>query len=139
MPRLPRWDRPHVRRRAGGAAPGRAHGGGHATTRSEPGAVSPIRTVAWRLAGGPAPSVAEHGGIVGADPLPERCRARKPRVGDERTIVELAGVEADRADEQLAAALGVLLEELRKRWATLAGDPLRVSPEPDSDGFLGEE
>jgi hypothetical protein len=47
----------------------------------------------------PLLSIAEHGGIVGADPLPERCRARQPRVGNERTLVELAGVEADRADE----------------------------------------
>src|SRR5713226_8481749 len=68
----------------------------------------------------PPCSVAEDGSAV-ADPFPERRRSREPRVRHEAALVELARVEADRADEQLAAAVRVLLEEARERRAAVAG------------------
>src|SRR4249919_3232131 len=47
-------------------------------------------------------SVAERGGAI-ADPLPELDGSTEPGVGHERGLVELPGVEADRARQQLAA------------------------------------
>ena len=53
--------------------------------------------------------VAEDGCAV-ADPFPERRGPGEPCVIDDRLLVEFAGVEADRADVELALAVGVLLE-----------------------------
>ena len=82
--------------------------------------------------------VAEDGRAL-VDPLPERRRAAEPGVRDELALVELAGREADRADQELAAALGVLLEQVRQRRAAVACDPLRASGQADPDGVLREE
>src|SRR5207253_1261034 len=82
----------------------------------------------WKAAAtASAASVTEHGRVVVADPLPERRRAREPRVRHELPLVELARVEADRTDEQLAAAARELLEQPRERRAAVARDRLRLT------------
>src|SRR5690348_14281711 len=48
-----------------------------------------------------AESVAEDGRVVLPEPVKHRSRADDARVGRQSGLVELASVEADRADEQL--------------------------------------
>src|ERR1051325_8699793 len=67
-------------------------------------------------------SVAEDGCMLTADPFPERCRPCDARVGHQAALVELAGVEADRADEQFPAAVRVLLEQAREGGTAVAGE-----------------
>jgi hypothetical protein len=56
----------------------------------------------------------------------ERRSAGDPGVGDELRLVEGAGVEADRADEQLAASLRELAEQPLERRTTVACLALRL-------------
>src|SRR4051794_23337536 len=85
-----------------------------------------------------ASSVAKDGAPL-ADPLPQRRGAGEPRVRRERPLVELAGAEADRADEQLPALVLVLLEEAGERGAAVAGDGVGVAGQREPDSLLGEE
>src|SRR5919106_3075528 len=85
-----------------------------------------------------SPSVAEDRGAL-ADPLPEGRRPGELRVRDELPLVELAGVEADGADEKLAAPVGVLLDQPGERWTALAGDRLTVALETEAHGLLRQE
>src|SRR5919197_3635685 len=88
----------------------------------------------------PSPgSVAEDRCVVIADPLPEGSCAADPSVCDQLALVQLAGVEADRTDEELSAALGELCEEPRDRRAAVAGDRLGVSGKGKANGLLGQE
>src|SRR2546429_7808621 len=82
--------------------------------------------------------VAEDGSAL-ADPLPERRCTGEACVCHQAALVQLAGVEADRADEQLAAAVGELLEQPRDRRAAVAGDRFGVAGKPEADCLLGEE
>jgi hypothetical protein len=63
-------------------------------------------------------------GRVAPGPLPHRRRARDLGVRDLLRVAEVAGLDADRAQPQLAAAVRELLEELLERRAALAGDAL---------------
>src|SRR6266540_2003872 len=83
-------------------------------------------------------SVAEHGSAL-ADPLPERRRSGKTSVGHEALLVQLAGAEADRTDEELAASCRVLLEESRERRAAVAGDGFGIARKPEPDRLLRQE
>src|SRR5579884_903080 len=58
--------------------------------------------------------VAEDGCVFIADPFPERCRACEARVAQQAALVELPGVEADRAHEEFPAPVCVLLEQARE-------------------------
>ena len=84
-------------------------------------------------------SVAEDGGCLVADPVPERRCPADARVRDELGIVESARVDAERTEEQLAAAIGVLLEEPLQRRAALTSLALRLAREPDPDRVLRQE
>jgi hypothetical protein len=53
-------------------------------------------------------------------------------VGDELVLVELAGVDADRAHQQLAASLRELLVQPLERRASVAGDAHGVARQPFS-------
>src|ERR1035437_2082152 len=53
----------------------------------------------------PRVSVAEDGCVAVPDPVPERAGAPDPRARDDRVLVQATGVEADRAEQQVAAAL----------------------------------
>src|SRR6266496_770009 len=55
-------------------------------------------------------SEAEDRCVLIADPLPEGGCAAYPSVRDQLVLVQLAGVEADRTDEQLSASVVELLE-----------------------------
>src|SRR5262245_9256237 len=85
------------------------------------------------------PSVAEDRRGAVADPLPERRRTADASVLDELGPLELAGVEADRTDEKLAAAVRELLEEPQERRAAVAGDALSLSGQRQPDGVFEEE
>src|SRR5436309_2991746 len=92
----------------------------------------------WRNSPARCPRlVAEDGGAL-ADPFPQRCRAGEPGVTDERPFVELARLEADRADEQLAA-VGVLLEQPCERRAAIARDSVGIPRQRQPYGLLGHE
>src|SRR5262245_4589218 len=84
-------------------------------------------------------SVAEDRCIVVADPLPQRRRAGEAGIGNEFGLVELARVEADRADEQLAAAVRVLPKEALERRAPVARLALGLVGQPESHRILGQE
>src|SRR5919109_3784147 len=71
-------------------------------------------------------SVAEDGCVLIADPFPEGCRAADPGVRGQLVLVQLACVEADRADKELAASGCVLFDQPRDRWAAVARNRLRV-------------
>src|SRR5438270_3589044 len=86
----------------------------------------------------PRISVAEDGSAF-ADPFPERGRAGQACIRYEAALVQLAGLEADRTDEQLAAAVRVLLKQLRERRTAVAGDRLRVPGQSQPDRLLGKE
>src|SRR4029078_2132913 len=58
-------------------------------------------------------SIAEDGCVV-ADPVPQGRRAAEAGIRHEGRLVELAGVEADRADQELSTAVGVLLVQARE-------------------------
>src|SRR5579872_5603784 len=58
-------------------------------------------------------SVAEGDGTI-VDPFPQRHRPAQAGVGDELRLLELTGVEADGADEELAAGGFVALHEVGK-------------------------
>src|SRR4051794_31838951 len=62
---------------------------------------------------GGSSSVAENGRRLVADELPQRRGSAEARVVDQRIGVEVARVEADRTDEELAALLGELGEQAR--------------------------
>src|ERR1051326_1774645 len=83
-------------------------------------------------------SVAEDGCVV-TGPLPHRRRACDPRVRHELGALEPARVEADRADEQFAAAVCELLEEALQRRASLAGDSLGLAGLPEPHCVLRQE
>jgi Sigma-70, region 4 len=55
-------------------------------------------------------SVAEDGRLVVSDPVERRGGAAEPRVRNQGALVELPRVEADRARDQLASAVRILLE-----------------------------
>src|SRR5207249_9053113 len=55
------------------------------------------------------------------------------------SFVELAGVEADRADKELPAAVRELLEQACKRGTTIAGNTVRVAGKSEPDRFLGQK
>lgn len=57
--------------------------------------------------------VAEHGGVLVAYPVPQRRRAGNPGPVDNRVFVELAGLKADRAQQQIAAAIASKEDILR--------------------------
>jgi hypothetical protein len=84
-------------------------------------------------------SVAEDGRRALADPLPEGSGAGQSGVVDELRLVELLGVEADRADKQLAAALRELPEEACKRRAAVTGHRIRDARQGDPDSLFGQE
>src|SRR5205823_4207650 len=86
----------------------------------------------------PRISIAEDGSAF-ADPFPERRRAGQACIGYEAALVQLAGVEADRTDEQLASAVRVLLKQLRKRRTAVARDRLRVTRQSQPDSLLGQK
>jgi MFS family permease len=85
----------------------------------------------WR----PSRSVAEHGRTV-ADPVVQRRRAGELRVEHELRLVQLAGVEADRAHEELAACLRELAEQPLERRAALARLAVRLAGKPDPHRVL---
>src|SRR5438067_12622311 len=80
--------------------------------------------------------IAEDRCVVVTDPFEHRSGAGELRVCNEGGLVELSRGEADRAHEQLAAAVGVLREQPGQRRATVARYPLRVSWEGDADRLL---
>src|SRR4029079_3274808 len=83
-------------------------------------------------------SAAEDGCVV-TGPLPHRRRARDTRIRHELGALEPARVEADRADEQLAAGVRELLEEAFQRRASFARDSLGLAGQPEADRFLRQE
>src|SRR3954470_13371615 len=100
---------------------------------------------ASRLTAPPAPpsggssSVAEHGRRLVADHPPQgRCPA-EAGVIDERVGVELAPVEADRADEELAALFGELAEQVRNGRGARHLDRFGVPRHSHPHRFLGQE
>src|SRR5437667_10716325 len=60
-------------------------------------------------------SVAEDGRVLIADPLPEGGCAADLSVRGQLVLVQLAGVEADGADEKLSASVDELLEQAGDR------------------------
>src|SRR5690348_3962006 len=56
-------------------------------------------------------SVAEHACVLIADPFPEGRRPCQTRVAHQAALVDLAGVEANRADEEFPASVCELLEQ----------------------------
>src|SRR5438105_1409241 len=84
-------------------------------------------------------SVAEDGCVLITDPLPKRCCPCETRVYHQAALVELAGVEADRADEEFPTAVRVLLEQARERGTAVAGDSVCVLGEAEPNRFLGQE
>ena len=79
--------------------------------------------------------VAEDGRVT-PRPLPHRRRARDLGVRDLLRVAEVAGLDADRAQPQLAAAVRELLKELLERRAALAGDALGLARQSEPDGLL---
>ena len=59
-------------------------------------------------------------------------------IDDDLAFVKLAGVKADRADQELPATVRVLLKQPCQRWASLAGDCLGVTREGKPDRLLGQ-
>src|SRR5690348_10545921 len=86
----------------------------------------------------PGPSIAEHRRAI-LNPLPERRRPGERGVAHQRAFVQLATLEADRADEQLTTTLRVLAEQLGERRAAIARDALGGTAESEPDRLLGEE
>src|SRR5690606_4118069 len=84
-------------------------------------------------------SVAERGRGLVADPLPQRHGAAELGMGEQLLVLELAGVEADRAHQQLAAGLLVAVEQIGQWRATLAGDADRDPGHRETDRLLGQE
>src|SRR6476469_6024947 len=80
--------------------------------------------------------VAEYRRVV-TRPLPHRGRAGDRRILDLRLVAETARVDADRAEPELPAAVGELLEEPLERRAAVARLADRVSGKPETDGLLG--
>jgi hypothetical protein len=60
------------------------------------------------------------------------------RVRNHVTLFELAGVPADRADQELSAAVCVLLKQSRERWAAVARDRLGVAGQRETHRLLGQ-
>src|SRR5260221_12550391 len=81
-------------------------------------------------------SVAEDGRRLVADPLPEWGGAREPGVVDQ-LLGEVSRLRADRADEQLTAVLGELLEEQCERRPAPAGDGRSETRQSQAEGLLG--
>src|SRR5207248_436705 len=84
-------------------------------------------------------SVAEDSRVVVTDPLPEWSSSCQPGARAQLTFVQLPGVKADRAHEQLPATAAILLEDSWDRGAAVAGDSLRLAVQRQPDGLLGEE
>src|SRR5207253_9672750 len=83
--------------------------------------------------------VAEDRCVFIADPLPEGGCAADSSVRGQLVLVQLAGVEADGADEKLSASVGELFEQAGDRRAAVACDPFRVAGEGEADRLLGQE
>ncbi len=60
-------------------------------------------------------------------------------VGQQVALVELLGIEADRAHIVAAARVREALEQVGERWATLAGNAGRHTVDREAYGLLGEE
>src|SRR5436305_4554019 len=84
-------------------------------------------------------SVAEDCRGVGPDPLPQRRGAGQARARNDRGLVEAARVEADGAQQQLAAPLLELLEQPRHRWRARRLDCRRVARQAEPHRLLGRE
>src|SRR5262249_59121295 len=82
------------------------------------------------------PSVAEDGGVV-SGPLPHGRGADHSRVRDFLRLAEVAGVETDRTEPELAPSLRELLPETLERRAVLADDSLKLAGPTEPDRLLG--
>src|ERR1051326_8544370 len=80
-------------------------------------------------------SVAEDGGVL-ARPPPHRRRTDDLGVGDPLGIAEIARVQADRAQPELAARFRELIPQLLERRAPVADDPLQRVRQPEPDRLL---
>src|SRR5690348_4307720 len=80
--------------------------------------------------------VAEHRRVA-PGPLPHRSRAHDARVGELRLVLETARVQADRAEPQLPAGFGELLEQAFERRAAVAGLTVHRSRQTEPYGVLG--
>src|SRR5919109_1086231 len=92
------------------------------------------RRSAWLLK---SSLVAEDGRAL-PDPFPERSGPDLARVRQELSLGEAARVDADRAGEELAPALGELLHEAGKRRTAVARDTHSVARRREADRLLRE-
>src|SRR3954453_7921279 len=92
-----------------------------------------------RSTGDRAASVAEDLPRLVPEPLEHRRRARDPRVGHEALRVDPSRVDAERAGEQLAAALRELREQPVERRAALAERALGGARLGEPHRLLGGE
>src|SRR5690349_8505336 len=91
--------------------------GDHLHDHHAPAATDPAKVLAI-----PANLVTEGRCVLLADPLPHRHRAAEFGTLDELRLVELAGVEADRADQESPARSDIALDEAGQRRAAVTRD-----------------
>ncbi len=80
--------------------------------------------------------VAEDGRVI-AGPLPYRRRTRDLGVQHLFGVSEVASIDADRAEPELAATVRELLKDPLERRATLASDARSLAWKPQADCLLG--
>src|SRR2546426_621669 len=120
--------------------PGRGGGRGLGTSRSPP-SKRASGSKEWRSTYGtacPWPSVAHAGAAVGEE-LHELRSADDTRARHEIVLVELALLEARRADVDRAAGLREIVHQLAERGEAFLSDIVGVAPLGEADTFDAQE